>query len=176
MLFRSGHTLGVSLWIAIAVLLAALWLSRNATLRVAGMLAGEVRRAPVLFWLLCAVQAGMFLLASGAAGLPPHHPQEYDAINYHMALPRQHLFWGSLQHLPWSAADLWPRALQFGLAPVWFMGASINKWPQLLGALWAFGMILSLGRKKAAHSFSGWVPALALFTTHGVMVDRKSVV
>jgi hypothetical protein len=168
---RNGHTLGVSLWIAIAVLLAALWRSRNATLRVAGMLAGEVRRAPVLFWLLCAVQAGMFVLAGYEAHFPPHWPQEGDAINYHMALPRQHLFWGSLQHLPWSAADLWPLALQFGLAPVWFMGASINKWPQLLGALWAFGMILALGRKKAAHSFSGWIPALALFTTHGLMVQ-----
>jgi|GEM_PF-3164847 len=168
---RNGHTLGVSLWIAIAVLLAALWRSRNATLRVAGMLAGEVRRAPVLFWLLCAVQAGMFVLAGYEAHFPPHWPQEGDAINYHMALPRQHLFWGSLQHLPWSAADLWPLALQFGLAPVWFMGASINKLPQLLGALWAFGMILALGRKKAAHSFSGWIPALALFTTHGLMVQ-----
>ena len=168
---RNGHTLGVSLWISLAVLLAELWRSRNATLRVAGMLVGEVRRASVLFWLLCAVQAGMFVLASGAAGLPPHHPQEFDAINYHMALPRQHLFWGSVQHLPWSAADLWPLALQFGFAPVWFMGATINKWPQLLAALWAFGMMLALGRRKAAHSFSGWMPALALFTTHGVMVQ-----
>lgn len=168
---RNGHTLGVSLWIALAVLLVALWRSRKATLRVAGMLAGEVRRAPALFWLLCAVQAGMFVLAGYEAHFPPHWPQEYDAINYHMALPRQHLYWGSLQHLPWSAADLWPLALQFGFAPVWFMGASINKWPQLFGALWAFGMILALGRKKAEHNFSGWIPALALFTTHGVMVQ-----
>lgn len=168
---RNGHTLGVSLWIALAVLLVALWRSRNATLRVAGMLAGEVRRAPALFWLLCAVQAGMFVLAGYEAHFPPHWPQEGDAINYHMALPRQHLYWGSLQHLPWSAADLWPLALQFGFAPVWVMGASINKWPQLFGALWAFGMILALGRKKAEHNFSGWIPALALFTTHGVMVQ-----
>lgn len=168
---RNGHTLGMSLWIALAVLLVALWRSRKATLRVAGMLAGEVRRAPALFWLLSAVQAGMFVLAGYEAHFPPHWPQEGDAINYHMALPRQHLFWGSLQHLPWSAADLWPMALQFGFAPVWFMGASINKWPQLFGALWAFGMILALGRKKAEHNFSGWIPALALFTTHGVMVQ-----
>ena len=168
---RNGHTLGVSLWISLAVLLAELWRRRNITLRVAGMLAGEVRRAPVLFWLLCAVQAGMFVLASYEAHFPPHWPQEGDAINYHMALPRQHLFWGSLQHLPWSAADLWPLALQFGFAPVWFMGATINKWPQLLAALWAFVMMLALGRRKAAHSFTGWMPALALFTTHGVMVQ-----
>ena len=168
---RNGHTLGVSLWISLAVLLAALWRCRNATLRVAGMLAGEVRRAPVLFWLLCMVQAGMFALASHEAHFPPHWPQEGDAINYHMALPRQHLFWGSLQHLPWSAADLWPLALQFGFAPIWFMGATINKWPQLLAALWAFVMMLALGRRKAAHSFTGWMPALALFTTHGVMVQ-----
>ncbi len=168
---RNGHTLGVSLWIAIAVLLAALWRSRNATLRVAGVLAGEVRRAPVLFWMLCAVQAGMFVLAGYEAHFPPHWPQEGDAINYHMALPRQHLFWGSLEHLPWSVADLWPMALQFGFASVWFMSSTINKWPQLFGALWAFGLMLALGRPKAGHSFSGWIPALALFTTHGVMVQ-----
>ena len=168
---RNGHTLGVSLWISLAVLLAELWHCRNATLRVAGLLAGEVRRAPVLFWLLCMVQAGMFALASYEAHFPPHWPQEGDAINYHMALPRQHLFWGSLEHLPWSVADLWPMALQFGFAPVWFMSSTINKWPQLFGALWAFGLMLALGRPKAGHSFSGWIPALALFTTHGVMVQ-----
>ena len=72
---RNGHTLGVSLWISLAVLLAELWRCRNATLRVAGMLAGEVRRAPVLFWLLCAVQAGMFVLASYEAHFPPHWPK-----------------------------------------------------------------------------------------------------
>ncbi len=168
---RNGHTLGVSLWIALAVLLAELWRCRYATLRVAGMLWGEVRRGPALFWLLCAVQAGMFVLAGYEAHFPPHWPQEYDAINYHMALPRQHLFWGSLQHLRWSAADLWPLALQFGFAPMWFMGATINKWPQLFGALWAFGIVLALGRRQAVHSFSGWLPALALFSTHGVMVQ-----
>ena len=168
---RNGHTLGVSLWIAIAVLLAALWRSRNATLRVAGMLAGEVRRAPVLFWLLCAVQAGMFVLAGYEAHFPPHWPQERDAINYHMALPRQHLFWGSLQHLPWSMTDLFSMPLQYGFAAVWFLGATINKWPQFVGTLWAFGILLALGRRHAAHSFSGWIPALALFTTHGVMVQ-----
>ena len=51
------------------------------------------------------------------------------------------------------------------------MGATINKWPQLFGALWAFGIVLALGRRQAVHSFSGWLPALALFSTHGVMVQ-----
>ena len=168
---RNGHTLGVSLWIALAVLLAELWRCRYATLRVAGMLWGEVRRGPALFWLLCAVQAGMFVLAGYEAHFPPHWPQEYDAINYHMALPRQHLFWGSLQHLPWSMADLFSMPLQYGFASVWFMGNTINKWPQFVGTLWAFGIVLALGRRQASHSISGWIPALAMFTTHGVMVQ-----
>lgn len=168
---RNGHTLGVSLWIALAVLLVALWRSRKATLRVAGMLAGEVRRAPALFWLLCAVQAGMFVLAGYEAHFPPHWPQEGDAINYHMALPRQHLYWGSLQHLPWSMTDLFSMPLQYGFSAVWFMGPTINKWPQFVGTLWAFGILLALGRRQAVHRFSGWIPALALFTTHGVMVQ-----
>ena len=168
---RNGHTLGISLWISLAMLVAELWRCRNATLRVAGMLAGEMRRAPILFWLLCAVQAGMFALASYEAHFPPHWPQEGDAINYHMALPRQHLFWRSLEHLPWSMTDLFSMPLQYGFAAVWFMGVTINKWPQFLGALWAFGILLALGRRQAAHSFSGWIPALAMFTTHGVMVQ-----
>ena len=41
-----------------------------------------------------------------ASRLPPHLSQEFDMINYHITIPRQHLLAGSFQHLRWSAADL----------------------------------------------------------------------
>ena len=113
----------------------------------------------------------MFILAGLEARLPPHLGQEYDAINYHMALPRQHILGGSFSHIPWSSADLFPLPIQCGFAPSWFMGSYFHKLPQFIAAVWAFLLLLDLGRSQLPRSYLGWLPAIAVFTTHGVMIQ-----
>jgi hypothetical protein len=125
----------------------------------------------LIFKALTLFAFALLTLAAWQARLPPHLPQEYDALNYHMALPRQHLLHGSLGHLAWSAADLWPMPLQYGLAPYWFMTTTINKWPQFAMTVWGFLLLLQIGRRTFPHSFMGWIPALAVYTSHGLMIQ-----
>ena len=67
-----------------------------------------------------------------ASLLPPHLPQETDAIIYHITLPRQHLLWGTFEHLRWSSADLFLLPIDFALAPFWLSTQLPNKIPQFL--------------------------------------------
>ncbi len=67
-----------------------------------------------------------------AATLPPHLSQEYDALNYHLTIPRQHLILNSFRHIPWSTADLFPLPVDFALAPYWFVTALPNKISQFV--------------------------------------------
>lgn len=167
----SSRTFGFSLYLSFGLALIAGLVERRRLTALALSLWSEVRSAPILFKMLLLVCLVMFALAAYESRLPPRHPQEFDAINYHMALPRQHMLAGSLSHIPWSSADLWPLPVQYGLAPFWFMGPTLHKVPQFLAAAWAFLMLLSLGRRLAPGEYRGWVPALAVFTTHGVMIQ-----
>src|SRR3989338_3382924 len=67
-----------------------------------------------------------------ASLLPPHLIQEFDTLNYHLTLPRQHLILGSFQHIPWATADLYFLPIDFALAPYWLATALPNKLPQFL--------------------------------------------
>jgi len=67
-----------------------------------------------------------------AALLPPHLSQETDALNYHLAISRQHLILNSFKLIPWCASDLFLLPLNFALAPYWFATVLPNKFPQLL--------------------------------------------
>ncbi len=67
--------------------------------------------------------------------LPPHLAQEFDALNYHITLPRQHLLLGSFSHIPWSTADLFFLPIDFGLAPFWLATSLPNKLPQFFFVL-----------------------------------------
>jgi hypothetical protein len=88
-------------------------------------------------------------LAFCASLLPPHLSQEFDALNYHLSIPRQHLILNSFRHLLWSSADLFMLPVDFALAPYWFATALPNKIPQFL---FLIGLVLLAG--KLALRFS----------------------
>jgi len=54
----------------------------------------------------CGLVFAIILCAFYSSLLPPHLKQEYDVLNYHLTLPRQHLILNSFAHIPWSSADL----------------------------------------------------------------------
>ncbi len=128
-------------------------------------------QAPIWFWGVLAICVLMFLISIWQGFYPPHHPQEYDAINYSMGLARQHLLAGTFNHLRWSAADLWPSALQWGFAPIWFMGKNFNKLPQVLAAVFGFILMIDIGRTLLPNTYLSYIPALAFYTTQGVMIQ-----
>jgi hypothetical protein len=136
----------------------------------------EVRAAPRLFRLLFLSVGALIALAGLEARHPPHLTREFDAFNYHMALPRQHLLGGTLGHIPWSTADLWPMPVQFGFASAWFCGDVLHKLPQYACQMWLFLLLISLGRLKTwglppSERWRGWIPAFACFGAHGVGIQ-----
>jgi len=90
--------------------------------------------------LLCSI-ACVFIIGVTvkASFLPPHFPQEYDTINYHITLPRQHLINNSFDHLSWSAADLYFMPIDVALSPFWLSTELPNKIPQIF---FVFGLML----------------------------------
>lgn len=74
----------------------------------------------------------ILLCGFGASLKPPHLSQEYDVLNYHLTIPRQHLILGSFQHIPWSSADLFPLPIDFALAPFWLSTSLPNKFSQFI--------------------------------------------
>ena len=95
----------------------------------------------------------IFACAFYAALLPPHLGQEYDALNYHITIPRQHLILETFKHLGWSSADLFLLPVDFALAPFWLATTLPNKIPQFFFALGLVFMAVSLARKLGAGSF-----------------------
>jgi len=109
---------------------------------------------------------GLLIVAIHAAGLPPHLMQEYDALNYHYTLARQHLITQSFSHILWSSADLFMFPIQFALAPYWFVTELPNKIPQLLfliGFILISINLIRLHNRKAIVSYLG---VMAIFGSH----------
>jgi hypothetical protein len=133
----------------------------------------SLKESPLLLKGALLATGGILVLALLEARLPPHLEHEYDAINYHMGLAKQHLLQGGLRHLWWSAADLWPMPIQWGLAPFWFSSQTHHKLPQFIAALWALGLLLALSRRSEQRSeqpgYLTWIPVLAFASTQGVM-------
>lgn len=117
--------------------------------------------------------AGIFLLSLWNAMRPPFLPQEYDAINYQMGVPRQLLLLGSLRWIGWSVPDLWPMAMQWGMAPLSFAFGSINKFPQWLFAVGAAACLVRIPRQldPSLDELSKLNPLFAVLGTHGVVTQ-----
>ena len=102
-----------------------------------------------------------------ASLLPPHLAQETDALNYHLAIPRQHLILNSFKLIPWCASDLFLLPLNFALAPYWFVTTLPNKFPQILFliglVLVAVNLVRTLGK---THSVSLFLIVFAIFGSH----------
>lgn len=105
------------------------------------------------WFVLCSVAGALVILfvAGHASLLPPHLPQEFDVINYHVTIPRQHLITGSFRHLSWSAADLFLAPLSHALSPYWLISQLPNKFPQFL-----FFLALPFVCARLACRFSGF--------------------
>lgn len=107
------------------------------------------------------------LVVTYAYLLPPHLIQESDTLNYHLALPRQHLILGSFRHIEWSSGDLFLLPIDFALSPFWFATALPNKFIHLL--FWA-GLIMvtvSLTRRLSKNSFiSVCIVVFSIFGSH----------
>lgn len=117
--------------------------------------------------LICmGIGAGVILLCAFYASLlPPHLGQEFDALNYHITLPRQHLLRGSFGHIPWSTADLFLLPIDFALTPFWLATSLPNKLPQFFFVL---GLLGVCGR--LAWRFSGgkvWPSVLLILAVLG---------
>ncbi len=113
-------------------------------------------------------------LALFSALRPPFLPQEYDAINYQMGIPRQLLIRESLTRIDWSVADLWPMAMQIGMAPIFSAFGTINKLPQFLFALGAAATLYKLPKQINPNLSSPLlqvIPLLAIFGSHGVAIQ-----
>jgi len=128
----------------------------------------------VLGWTALAGGAVILGLALAQSFLPPHLTQELDALNYHYTLARQHLILGGFRHLPWSAADLWPMPLQFGLAPYWFATSLPNKIPQMIFLIGLIAVAMRLVRRLSSCRSGPWVAAAAILGSHGMNIQFGS--
>jgi hypothetical protein len=124
-------------------------------------------------WFLTMLFVGIGILALSffEACLPPHLTQEFDALNYHYALPRQHLILGSFAHLPWSVADLWLLPIQFALSPYWFVTRLPNKIPQFIFLIGLIAITWQLGNRFSDSKRLGWLVAAAVIGSHGLSIQ-----
>ncbi len=158
-------------WAVSATAFVALCYRDRARIIEAFRVRSDDRLATFGFLALALIVMAMLGLAGFESFKPPHLPQEYDAIMYHMGIPRQHLFAGNLKFLDWSVADLYPMSIQWGLAPYWFSLTWIQKVPQFVFALGCLSTLLSLGRRFAGPGLRAFVPAIAFVVSHGVMIQ-----
>ncbi len=186
------HTLGPgSTWLGVPTFLGAIvlfafaargngrdWLATLKALHLE--LKSKLQREPLVAgaYLLCFA----FLILELGLGLfsalrPPHLPQEYDAIHYQMGVPRQLLIQHSLAWINWSVTDLWPMAMQWGMAPVSLAFSTINKLPQFIFTLGVAACLWRLAKKIAPQGeklLPLTFPLLAFFGAHGVMIQIGS--
>ncbi len=104
------------------------------------------------------------------AGLKPIHlMQEFDCLQYHYTLPRQHLILGSFVHIPWAADDLFLLPMDFALAPFWFATSLPNKIPQLIifFGLMAVAMRLTSLLATERRPWAAPLVGLVILGTHG---------
>jgi hypothetical protein len=109
---------------------------------------------------------GIVVLASFK---PIHLVQEFDCLQYHYTLPRQHLILGSFAHIPWAADDLFLLPMDFALAPFWFATELPNKIPQLIIFLGLIGVAarLTLALAGERRPWAGPLVLLVILGTHG---------
>jgi len=100
---------------------------------------------------------------------PVHLLQESDCLQYHYALPRQHLILGSFAHIPWAADDLFLLPMDFALAPFWFATVLPNKIPQLIifFGLISISMRLTSALATERRPWVGALVGLVILGTHG---------
>jgi hypothetical protein len=115
---------------------------------------------------------GVIIVAFKASLLPPHLSQEFDALNYHITVPRQHLILGSFKFIPWSSADLFILPIDFSLAPYWLSTELPNKFPQFLFLIGLVSVTADLVKRFSGNNFIGMVlAASAVFGSHFIGIQ-----
>lgn len=114
------------------------------------------------FLILCILGCAFY-----ASLLPPHLTQEFDVLNYHLTIPRQHLILNTFKHIPWSTADLYFLPIDFALSPFWFVTQLPNKFPQFLFLLGLVGVSVNVVKKISNKNLmSICLIVLAIFGSH----------
>lgn len=114
----------------------------------------------------------ILLISFYASRLPPHLSQEFDVINYHITIPRQHLITGSFQHLRWSSADLFLLPMDFAFAPFWLVTFLPNKWPQFFFLIGLIFVCWSLAKRLSGdHFLTKVLVVFAVLGTHCVGIQ-----
>jgi hypothetical protein len=163
-----GHTSGLA-WVLVLAILAMIlrssWSSIVSSCRDAWRWSVQL---PLLHRIGLAISVLFMVLMLAvvfcASLLPPHLPQEFDAINYHISIPRQHLILGSFAHLPWSTADLYFLPVDYALAPFELVTLLPNKFPQFIFFLGLSAVVAGLAFRFSSRSVSlgFWVVASVL--------------
>ncbi len=119
---------------------------------------------------LCVVSISLISLY--ASRLPPHLDQEYDVLNYHYSIARQHLILNSFQHISWSSADLFLLPIQFALSPYWFLTTLPNKFPQFIILLGLAAVSIRLTQYFTKDNILlSILCVFAVFGSHGLCIQ-----
>jgi hypothetical protein len=171
-----GRTTPLAWFLFLTVSVAVLWVNRTAT----GLLVkdwkikfSEMKRpARIFVGVGSLLSAGILLCALYASLLPPHLIQEFDALNYHLTLPRQHLILGSFTHIPWAADDLLLLPVDFAIAPYWLATPLPNKFPQFLFLLGLAAVSVNLVKHlKRVHPPANWIMLFAVLGLHSAGIQ-----
>ena len=125
----------------------------------------------MLILIVAGLAFGLLAVAFYASLYPPHLMQEYDVLNYHYTIPRQHLLLRSFATIPWSSADLFPLPIQFALAPFWFVTELPNKVPQFLFLVGLLAVAANLVRKFTVQPISILFIIAAILGSHNVGIQ-----
>ena len=170
-LFRLGHGMSTPLAWVIAVFFSCYVFFRNSSFLKDGCRSfrewylGEALFVKFLLVFMAVTGAVTLLCSFYASLLPPHLVQEFDALNYHVTLPRQHLLRGSFNHIPWSTADLYFLQVDFELAPFWLVTFLPNKLPQFIFFLGLLGICSRISRRSSGGKI--WPSVLLIFAVLG---------
>lgn len=114
----------------------------------------------------------MLTVVLWALMLPPHLIQESDALNYHLALPRQHLIIGSFRHITWSTNDLFLLPIQFSLAPYYLIKDIPGKFINIFFVFALLAVSVNLARRFGRNPFlSGWLVTVAILGSHCIGIQ-----
>lgn len=107
-----------------------------------------------------------------ASLLPPHLGQEFDALNYHLTVSRQHLILGSFSHIEWSSADLFSLPLDFALAPYWFVTKLPNKLPQFFFLIGLVLVVINITKRFSCNNLNSMLAVVfAVFGSHFIGIQ-----
>lgn len=171
-----GVTSGLAYVLSVFIAAACLWAGRSVAGQRLRLFMAEYRALGTFerfLWGVAFFFEGLILAVTVAALLaPPHLAQEFDSLNYHLTLPRQHLIRGSFSHINWSSADLFVLPLQFGLAPYWLVTAAPSKIVQVVFVLGLWLVCLNLVRRFAWGGFLTYaVFTAAFFGSHAIGIQ-----